>query len=211
MLPIAESMKHPEKFNRVVVVGMITIAVTFITIGTLGYLALGDKVETIVFLNLPKSPAVSAIQFFYAIAIMLSFPLCVYPAIRITEQGLFGFSTGKSSPSVKWGKNLYRTALVSTLGLVAWAGSSNLDKVVSLVGCFACIPLSFIYPAIFHTHITQSKWVRIKDWMIVVFGTFATFYTTYVTIQQWAVGSPDIPLDRCHDSNGNLVKLPSLW
>jgi proton-coupled amino acid transporter len=89
MLPIAESMKRPEKFNRVVVVAMITIAITFITIGTLGYLALGDKVETIVFLNLPKSPVVSAIQFMYAIAIMLSFPLCIYPAIRITEQGLF--------------------------------------------------------------------------------------------------------------------------
>jgi amino acid permease len=81
-------MKRPEKFNRVVVVAMITIAITFITIGTLGYLALGDKVETIVFLNLPKSPVVSAIQFMYAIAIMLSFPLCIYPAIRITEQGL---------------------------------------------------------------------------------------------------------------------------
>lgn len=56
------------------------------------------------------------------------------------------------------------------LGLVAWAGSANLDKVVSLVGCFACIPLSFIYPALFHTHITENKWVRMKDWFIVVFG-----------------------------------------
>lgn len=87
MLPIAESMKEPAKFNRVLDWGMLFIGGVFISIGALGYLALGNQVETIVFLNLPKRPEVTIIQFFYAIAIMLSFPLCVYPAIRITEQG----------------------------------------------------------------------------------------------------------------------------
>jgi proton-coupled amino acid transporter len=88
MLPIAESMKEPAKFSKVLDRGMIFIGFVFLTIGSLGYLAFGPNVQTIVFLNLPKRPEVTAIQFFYAIAIMLSFPLCVYPAIRITEQGL---------------------------------------------------------------------------------------------------------------------------
>lgn len=92
MLPIAESMKEPVKFNRVVNYGMLIIGILFISIGALGYLALGDSVETIVFLNLPKTPAVTALQFFYAISIMLSFPLCVYPAIRITEQGFLSLN-----------------------------------------------------------------------------------------------------------------------
>ncbi len=91
MLPIAESMKTPAKFNRVVNYGMLFIGFVFISIGVLSYLALGDKVETIVFLNLPKSPAVTSLQFLYAISILLSFPLCVYPAIRITEQGCISF------------------------------------------------------------------------------------------------------------------------
>lgn len=86
---------------------------------------------------------------------------------------------------IKWEKNLYRAALTTFLGLVAWAGSTNLDKLVSLVGCFACIPLSFIYPALFHTHIAKNKWVKLKDWTVVVFGTFAMFFTTYITLQQW--------------------------
>jgi proton-coupled amino acid transporter len=88
VLPIAESMKHPEQFNRVVEIGVLVVAAIFMSIGTLGYFALGSKVETNIFLNLPTNPAVSAIQFFYAIAIMLSFPLCVYPAIRIIEQSI---------------------------------------------------------------------------------------------------------------------------
>lgn len=111
---------------------------------------------------------------------------------------------------MKWEKNLYRAALTSLLGLTAWAGSTNLDKVVSLVGCLACIPLSFIYPALFHIHTTESKWVKNKDWAIVIFGTIATIYTSYITVQQWAVNGPEIPLDRCHDEEGNLLKLPWL-
>ena len=88
MLPIAESMKEPAKFSQVLDYGMLFIGLVFLTIGSLGYLAFGPTVETIVFLNLPKRVEVTFIQFFYAVAIMLSFPLCVYPAIRITEQGM---------------------------------------------------------------------------------------------------------------------------
>ena len=87
ILPIAESMEVPAKFEKVVDNGMLFIGFVFLSIGALGYMAMGDSVETIVFLNLPKTPAVTGLQFFYAISIMLSFPLCVYPAIRITEQG----------------------------------------------------------------------------------------------------------------------------
>jgi proton-coupled amino acid transporter len=87
--------------------------------------------------------------------------------------------------------------LTSSLGLIAWQGSNNLDKVVSLVGCFACIPLSFIYPALFHSHITTNKWIKLKDWAIVVFGVVATVYTTWITIQQWATSSGGKIIDRC--------------
>jgi proton-coupled amino acid transporter len=163
ILPIAESMKHPEKFGTVLTWCVVCIGTIFVVIGAMGYLTFGSKVETVVFLNLPKgSPVVESLQFFYAIAIMLSFPLCVYPSIRITETALFGFKDGKNNSMVKWQKNLMRTTMVSFLAFVAWAGSANLDKFVSLVGCFACIPLSFIYPSLFHYHIAENKWVKVR-------------------------------------------------
>ena len=88
MLPIAESMKEPEKFNGVLTWCIFLICIILVVIGGLGYLALGDTVETVIFLNLPKSPFVTGLQFFYAVAIMFSFPLTIYPAIRITEKGI---------------------------------------------------------------------------------------------------------------------------
>ncbi|KAI8824239.1 transmembrane amino acid transporter protein-domain-containing protein [Fimicolochytrium jonesii] len=197
ILPIGESMKHPEQFGKVLSWCTVVIGVIFVSVGSMGYLTFGPKVETVVFLNLPRGPNTQIIQFLYALAIMLSFPLTVYPTIRITEHGLFGMLDGKHSNLVKWQKNLYRVALVACLGVVAWAGSNNLDKFVSLVGCFACIPLSFIYPSLFHSHIATNRWVRMKDMALVVFGIVAMLYTTSITLQEWYGGKPDLPVDRC--------------
>ena len=105
ILPIAESMKKPEKFGQVLSVTILVCGALFCAVGMfgichippvlphictpLGYLALGSQVSTIVFLDLPGSPTVALVQFGYVLAIMLSFPLTLYPAIRITETIIF--------------------------------------------------------------------------------------------------------------------------
>ncbi|KAJ3216486.1 neutral amino acid transporter [Clydaea vesicula] len=135
ILPIVDSMKKPEKFNFTLSLCIVFIGVIFISVGGLGYLTFGSKVSTIVFLDVPPTPIVTLIQFLYGLAIMLSFPLTVYPAIRITENKMFDTSTsGKISNLAKWEKNFFRTFLVIFLALVAYFGSTFLDKFVSLVG-----------------------------------------------------------------------------
>jgi proton-coupled amino acid transporter len=89
MLPIVQSMEHSDHFGKVLTQCLFTVATVFLTIGTLSYLALGEEVQTVVFMNLPKSTMTNGVQFLYVTAILLSFPLTIYPAIRITEQGLF--------------------------------------------------------------------------------------------------------------------------
>jgi proton-coupled amino acid transporter len=71
-----------------------------------------------------------------SVAILLSTPLQLFPAVRIMENGLFSKS-GKHNPSVKWQKNVFRGAVVVFCSLLSWAGSSELDKFVALVGSFA--------------------------------------------------------------------------
>jgi proton-coupled amino acid transporter len=208
ILPIADSMKEPEKFGSVLATCILSIGSVFTIIGISGYMTFGDSVGTIIFLNLPKnSPIVILLQFAYALAIILSFPLTVYPTIRITEQGnftfcnlhagIFGHHTGKSSPLIKWQKNIYRTFVILFVTILSYSGADNLDKIVSLVGCFACIPLCFIYPAIFHYNIAQSKASRNSDMAVAVLGVIAMIYTTTITMYQWMNGSKDIPIDRC--------------
>lgn len=137
IIPITESMKEPEKFPKVLIGVMIFITFIFTSIGVLSYAAFGDQVRTVVILNLPSDDIiVQAVQFFYALAILLSIPLQLFPAIRIMEQGLFEKS-GKTDAWVKWQKNLFRGLTVIACGLIAHGGSSDLDKFVSLIGSLA--------------------------------------------------------------------------
>jgi proton-coupled amino acid transporter len=72
----------------------------------------------------------------YALAILLSVPLQLFPAVRIMENGLFTRS-GKADLRVKWQKNVFRLSMVMLCAGVSWAGAADLDKFVALVGSFA--------------------------------------------------------------------------
>ena len=146
IIPIQESMKHPEKFSKVMLIVMIIISTLFITMGAVSYAAYGSKTETVVLLNLPQdNKMVNGVQFLYSVAILLSTPLQIFPAIRITENALFTKS-GKYNPYIKWQKNGFRFFFVALCAAIAWGGADDLDKFVALVGNFACIPLVYIYP-----------------------------------------------------------------
>jgi proton-coupled amino acid transporter len=146
IIPIQESMRHPQKFPKVMFVVMVIITTLFVVMGAVSYAAYGSKTETVVLLNLPQDDKlVNGVQFLYSLAILLSTPLQIFPAIRITENALFTKS-GKYNPYIKWQKNVFRFFVVALCALVAWGGADNLDKFVALVGNFACIPLVYIYP-----------------------------------------------------------------
>jgi proton-coupled amino acid transporter len=146
IIPIQESMKNPKKFPPVLGLVMIIITVVFLSMGALSYAAYGSATETVVILNLPQDDKmVNGVQFLYSLAILLSTPLQIFPAIRITENELFTRS-GKYNPYIKWQKNVFRFFVVMMCAGIAWFGANDLDKFVSLVGSFACVPLVYIYP-----------------------------------------------------------------
>ena len=146
IIPIQESMKHPQKFPKVLLLVMVIITVLFTVMGAISYAAYGSATETVVLLNLPQdNKMVNGVQFLYSCAILLSTPLQIFPAIRIAETELFTRS-GKYNPYIKWQKNVFRFCVVMLCAAIAWGGANHLDKFVALVGNFACIPLVYIYP-----------------------------------------------------------------
>ncbi len=149
IIPIQESMKNPKKFPSVLALVMVIITILFLSIGALSYAAYGSSTKTVVILNLPQDDKfVNAVQFLYSLAILLSTPLQLFPAIRIMENELFTRS-GKYNPWIKWKKNVFRFVLVMFCAMVAWVGAGDLDKFVALVGSFACVPLVYVYPVSF--------------------------------------------------------------
>lgn len=204
ILPIEASMAHPEKFPFVLLLSMALITLLFVSIGVVGYSAFGENVKSIIILNLPQSNiAVQLIMVLYSIAVFLTGPLQLFPAIRIGELALFNSrlfltkqqkrtneegklyqNSGKFNPHIKWMKNFLRAAAVALISFVAYLNADNIDKFVSFNGCFACIPLVYIYPPMIHlktykTRPNQSKWLKLFDYVIIVVGILAVFYTTY--------------------------------
>jgi proton-coupled amino acid transporter len=146
IIPIQESMKQPKKFPGVLAGVMVVITVIFLSAGALSYAAYGSSTKTVVLLNMPQDDKfVNAVQFLYSLAILLSTPLQLFPAIRIMENELFTRS-GKYNPGIKWKKNFFRFMLVMFCAFIAWGGAEDLDKFVSLIGSFACVPLVYVYP-----------------------------------------------------------------
>ncbi|KZZ98318.1 Amino acid transporter, transmembrane [Moelleriella libera RCEF 2490] len=194
IIPIQESMKHPTKFPRVLFLVMIIITVLFVVMGAISYAAYGSRTETVVLLNLPQDDKfVNGVQLLYSVAILLSTPLQIFPAIRIIETGLFTRS-GKYNPWIKWQKNIFRFFMVMLCSAIAWGGADHLDKFVALVGNFACIPLVYIYPPLLHLKgVARTRVWKIADIVLCVFGFFAMAYATSLTIMSWANSEPPAP------------------
>ncbi|KAJ0419985.1 transmembrane amino acid transporter protein-domain-containing protein [Aspergillus carlsbadensis] len=189
IIPIQESMKHPQQFTGVLAGVMVIITVVFLSAGAVSYAAYGSSTKTVVILNLPQEDKfVNAVQFLYSLAILLSTPLQLFPAIRIMENELFTRS-GKYNPLIKWKKNGFRFFLVMVCAFVAWGGAEDLDKFVSLVGSFACVPLIYVYPPLLHLRAcARSRRQKIADIALTIFGVVSCIYTTSLTLNNWING-----------------------
>ncbi|KAI8364606.1 transmembrane amino acid transporter protein-domain-containing protein [Blakeslea trispora] len=187
VVPVVEAMKEPEKFPRVLNWGMIISTVVFTFIGLIGYLAYGQNTASNVVTNFPAEPLSVAVQILYAVAIISSAPFMLYPAVTITENGLYGANqSGRVSWRYKWMKNCTRSLIPLVCACVSFGvGASNLDKFVSLVGSVACMPLCFIYPGLFHYKTSPGKWTRPLDVVLVVFGCAILVYTLYINVNSW--------------------------
>ncbi|KAL3457241.1 transmembrane amino acid transporter protein-domain-containing protein [Aspergillus heterothallicus] len=190
ILPIQSSMKRPQSFDGLLYAVMAIITVLFTAVGALSYAAFGQDTQTEIFTNLPQdSPLVNVIQFLYSLAILVGTPIQLFPAVRIGEGWLLGHASGKQHPSTKWKKNVLRTMAVLLCGLIAALGAGDLDKFVSIIGSFACVPLVYIYPAWLHYKgVAETPWAKRGDIAMVVLGFGFMIYTTSATVSVWIRG-----------------------
>ncbi|QLQ81032.1 hypothetical protein HG537_0E03870 [Torulaspora globosa] len=192
LIPIQESMEKPALFNKCLLGVMGAVTFLFISTALLCYSAFGSKVEIVVLLNFPPDSALTkSSQLLYALAILLSTPLQLFPAIRILENWSFPTNaSGKHNPRIKWLKNYFRTAVVILTSLIAWIGANDLDKFVSLVGSIACVPLIYVYPPLLHFKAFKnsgaSKFSLLVDLSIAIMGILIMIYNSYQSMLIWS-------------------------
>lgn len=186
IIPIQESMRKPSQFGPALGGVIITVTLIFVSMGSISYAAYGSNVQTVVLLNLPQdSQFVSVVQGLYSLAILLSTPIQLFPAIRILENGLFSRS-GKHNPKIKWQKNVFRFFLVFFTAFAAWGGADDLDRFVALIGSFACIPLVYVYPPLLHLKsVAKTPFEKISDIALASIGVTCMAYTTWGTLSSW--------------------------
>lgn len=198
VIPITESMKEPERFPPALSGVMVGVMLLFATSGALSYMAFGSAVQTVVITNLPQtSKFVQALQFLYSIAILLSTPLQLFPAVTILERGLFASKSGKYNDKVKLAKNAFRASIVIVATLAAWLGSNSLDVFVSFIGSVACVPLCFIYPPLLHLKACATKRrTIILDYVLLAFGVVCVIFAGSQAIRELISGGsgPDQPV-----------------
>ncbi|KAK2039350.1 transmembrane amino acid transporter [Colletotrichum somersetense] len=184
IIPIQASMRKPEHFEPLLAGVMLLITCVFTSVGALCYATFGDRTKIEIIDNYPQdSRLVNAVQFMYALAVLVGNPVQLFPAMRILEGKIFGHRSGKKDLLTKWKKNAFRTALVTLCIAVSIAGSTNLDRFVALIGSFACVPLVYIYPPYLHYKgIAETRRQKACDVALMALGLVGMVYTTAITL-----------------------------
>lgn len=184
ILPIQSSMKQPEHFEKLLGVVMLIITGVFTSVGALCYATFGAETKIEVIDNFPQtSKFVNAVQFMYALAVLVGNPVQLFPAQRIIEGKIFGHRSGKRDLLTKWKKNAFRTLLVAICIAISIGGSTNLDRFVALIGSFACVPLVYIYPPYLHYKgVATTRKQKMFDIGLMTLGLVGMVYTTAITL-----------------------------
>lgn len=195
ILPIESSMGNPKEFTKVLAISMIGITSLFSLTGIIGYLTFGETVQTIILLNLPyKNVSVQLILVLYSLAVFLTAPLQLFPAIKILEGLVFNssmffkngklYNSGKFNNKIKWLKNIFRMLFIGAVCILAYFNFDHIDKFVAFNGCFACIPLVYIYPPLIHykslsTSSFKLNCLKTFDLSLAFTGIILVIYSTY--------------------------------
>ena len=193
VIPIYESYRDDLKpqFMCLYASALVCMCLFITVFAVLTYLAFGDaNLMSIVTLTLPAPNAfapVHLVKILYSLALIFTYPLQLFPVIRITESKVFKkLNRGPVSLPRKWLKNVFRLFICACTAGVALAGNANFSNLVALIGSFCCVPLAFIYPPLIAFRTTRLGCCQ-KGALAVclVFGLFTTSFCSYRAIATW--------------------------
>ena len=182
------------------------IVVFYIFFAMFCWASFGEGLQTAMTASLPEGTFSTTVQFAYAIAVILTYPLQAFPAMEVTLRCLTSNSKVKGSISKNNDsgpenddfqknslirRNIAATALNLILGVVAVLAIDYLGNVVSLLGSLVGMPIALIYPPLMHNILVKElpPKTRYLNFLVSGIGVFASVAATYGTIVNWDEGS----------------------
>ena len=110
-----------------------------------------------------------ALKIIFIVNLLFTYPLVIYPVFQVAEGYLFhSFDKGLKR---MWLKNVFRTLVVAFTIVVALILNSKLDKFLALLGGFACAPIAFTLPCLFHYKLcAKTNLEKTVDLTFVIIG-----------------------------------------
>lgn len=152
VLPLRRSLEKKEKYPLLMLAGMGVILVFLITVTLLGVFAFGDRLNSMMTLNLNGDVGMAA-NVVLLLNVLLSFPFTMNPAFEFFEDVIIlkaQYWVKSAKSALVWSKVL-RMVLVLVTSIVAFAvKDAFFCHFINLFAFIGVLPYSFIYPIGFY-------------------------------------------------------------
>ena len=188
IIPVMETTSRPDLYPMIVILVIVIITAVYIFFGNYCYFIygshkLGEHPLITSLLDAKQIPVV-LVDLIWIVNLIFTYPLVLHPASMVIESYLFR-DMPKSSKRT-WLKNLCRTLLVGFTVCLAIYLMETLDKLESVNGTFACIPLAFLLPCLFHYKlVAETRAQKIVDLSIAALSLALQLVCTVITFLYW--------------------------
>jgi len=146
---IRGSMEKPQDFPFILRNQMVVLTVIYLVFPTICLIAIGDRLEDIIFFSLPADNSFFLlVQILYAMSSLLSYPVQLFPALRIIENSnamryrLFNEKGRTINKKLRYG---LRMAIIGLVFLVAYTATS-FHLFLNLLGSCVFTFIGFVMP-----------------------------------------------------------------
>ena len=131
---------------------ILSVAIIYILFGLMCAISWGELLnypnKPLITDLLPDTGVTALVKILFAINLIFSYPLVLYPSLKIAETYLL--TNLKPSNTKTWLENLTRMLVVGmTVGITVGLGH-KIDSFLSILGALTCTPIAFTFPALFH-------------------------------------------------------------
>ena len=185
VLNMQGEMAKPKEMYFVVILTVVVVLINIYVIAILSLYAYSTDIQGIVLFNLPNGAWPIFIKIFYAVSIMASYIIQLYPILNIIElsswwksQTCFGSEDAR--------QKVMRAGLVAFTALIA-SMIPDINLFMNFSGCLTGSALAFIAPALLHNSWFKdrnSSIIKGLNWFIVVFGFVVGGYSVVIAFDQ---------------------------